>query len=156
MHKWVYNLLWPLQGKQLLFGCTTVGINKEIQTQYFSITTLHNYNDHHSSFHFLYIKMFIVLSVPFTSWIKAKPFIGTPQTFFERLGRLCNVNTLTLLLLLHTNLQFKFSVSATTLPNSSSIPNTLKKLPRNPCLDQQKQFGIISRFHHFLLESLKH
>lgn len=73
-----------------------------------------------------------------------------------RLGRLCKFKILTLFLLLHISLHFEFSMSAITLPNSSTIPNTLKKLPRNPYLDQQKQFGVISRFHHFLLESLKH
>lgn len=87
---------------------------------------------------------------------KLCPLQGLHSLSLKGLGRLCKFEILTLFLLLHISLHFEFSMSAITLPNSSTIPNTLKKLPRNPYLDQQKQFSVISRFHHFLLESLKH
>lgn len=107
-------------------------------------------------FIFLHIKVSFVLSLPFTRGIKPNPLLGFHSLPLRKLGRPWDFSILVLLLLLHVNLHFKFGVSDSTLPNSSTIPNTLKKFPRNPCLDQQKQFGVISRFHHFLLESLKH
>ena len=41
---------------------------------------LYNYNYYHSSFHFLYSKMYFVLNLPFMRGIKAKSFIETPQS----------------------------------------------------------------------------
>lgn len=95
-----------------------------------------------------------VPSPPFSRGVKARPSRGCePWGGGQALQRGCSHTGPAAPR--HVHLPFQFTVPATALPNSCSVPNTLKKLPRNPCLDQQKQFGAISRFHHFLLESLK-
>lgn len=99
-------------------------------------------------------KLFVV-SLPSTGGIKAKTFLRTSQ--IRAVGRLYAFNVLTLFPLLHRKLlSLQPQCVCRQIAQFFQYLNTLKKLPRNLCVDQEKQFGVISIFHHFLLESLKH
>lgn len=135
--KWVYDFVCSLWERLHLFGSAVAGIKKERNSHIiFLNTVLYSCNYCHNSFHFPYIKMLFFPKFSFHDRNQSQVLFRDYTIFLSE-----DWQTLWLpctdVLVLHINLHLKFNVLATTLPNSSTIPNTLKKLPRNPCLDQQ-------------------